>query len=443
MALNGIAIIFVIANVFALLFLPRRWAPMPLLIGACYMTLNSGIEIGPTHFSIIRILVAAGLLRVMMRGERLAGGMNGLDRIMLIWSAWALLSSTFHKDPSAALMFRLGLVYNAGGIYFLIRIFCQSLDDVAALCRITAVLMVPLAIEMLFENGTSHNLFSILGGVSETPAIREGKVRAQGPFAHAILAGTAGAVTLPIIIGIWSKHRMNAVIGVLACVSIVLTSASSGPMMSAMAAVIALFMWHYRGQMRFVRWMAVLIYIGLDLFMKAPVYYLIARIDLTGGSTGYHRAALIESSLRHFDEWWFAGTDYTRHWMPTGVSWSQEHTDITNHYLNMGVVGGLPLMFLFIIVLAKGFSLVGRTLQMSELSQHHQYMCWALGASLFAHATTFLAVSYFDQSFVFIYLTLAAIGSVWSATVPFETIHATADNEQPITEPVDRLSIVR
>jgi len=240
MTLNGIAIIFVIANVFALLFLPRRWAPMPLLIGACYMTLNSGIEIGPTHFSIIRILVAAGLLRVMMRGERLAGGMNGLDRIMLIWSVWALLSSTFHKDPSAALMFRFGLVYNACGIYFLIRIFCQSLDDVAALCRITAVLMVPLAIEMLFENGTSHNLFSMLGGVSETPAIREGKVRAQGPFAHAILAGTAGAVTLPIIIGIWSQHRKNAVIGVLACVSIVLASASSGPMMSAMAAVIAL-----------------------------------------------------------------------------------------------------------------------------------------------------------------------------------------------------------
>lgn len=416
MDLNGIAFAFVIVNALALLFLPRRWAPMPLLVGACYMTLNSGIEIGPAHFSIIRILVAAGLLRVMVRGERMAGGMNGLDQLMLIWSAWALLSSTFHKDPSAALIFRLGLVYNVCGIYFLIRFFCQSLDDVVGLCRVTAILMVPLAIEMLFEKGTAHNLFSMLGGVSDTPTIREGRIRAQGPFAHAILAGTAGAVSLPIMIGLWSQHRKTACLGALACLSIVLASASSGPIMSVMAAGAALFMWRYRRQIRFVRWMAVFSYIGLNLFMNAPAYYLIARIDLAGGSTGFHRAALIESSFRHLDEWWLAGTDYTRHWMPTGVFWSPDHTDITNEYLRMGVVGGLPLMLLFIIVLAKGFSFVGRTLQMSELSQQQQFMCWALGASLFAHATTFISVSYFDQSFLFIYLTLGAISSVWAGT---------------------------
>ena len=124
MDINGIGIAFALVNALALLFLPRRWAPMPLLIGACYMTLNSGIEIGPAHFSIIRILVAAGMVRVMIRGERIAGGMNGLDRLMLVWSAWALLSSAFHKDPSAALIYRIGLVYNACGIYFLIRFFC-------------------------------------------------------------------------------------------------------------------------------------------------------------------------------------------------------------------------------------------------------------------------------------------------------------------------------
>ena len=74
-------------------------------------------------------------------------------------------------------------------------------------------------------------------------------------------------------------------------------------------------------------------------------------------------------------------------------------------------------MLLFIAVLAKGFSFVGQTLrQRTDLTEESQFMLWALGASLFAHATTFISVSYFDQSFVFLYLTLAAIGSMWSGT---------------------------
>jgi hypothetical protein len=146
--------------------------------------------------------------------------------------------------------------------------------------------------------------------------------------------------------------------------------------------------------------------------MNDPAYYILARIDLAGGSTGWHRARLIQSALEFLPEWWLAGTDYTRHWMPTGVSWSVDHTDITNHYLKMGVLGGLPLMLLFIAVLAKGFSFVGQTpRQMPELSQQSRFMLWALGASLFAHAATIISVSYFDQSFMFLYVTLAAISS--------------------------------
>jgi hypothetical protein len=50
MELNGIAEAFLIVNALALFFLSRRWTPMPLLISACGMTLNLGIEIGPAHY---------------------------------------------------------------------------------------------------------------------------------------------------------------------------------------------------------------------------------------------------------------------------------------------------------------------------------------------------------------------------------------------------------
>ncbi|OGO13699.1 MAG: hypothetical protein A2Y53_04375 [Chloroflexi bacterium RBG_16_47_49] len=382
------------------------------------MTLGQGIELGSFSFPVIRMLLAVGLVRVIIRGERLVGRMNSLDWLMLVWATWALISSIFHEVPSAALIFRLGLVYNSCGIYFLLRIYCQSFDDVVRLCRITAILLIPMAVEMIYEKMTVHNFFSVLGGVPESSPIREGKIRAQGAFAHSILAGTVGAVSLPLMIGLWQRYKKTAVAGILACFLIIFASASSGPIMTSIAAIGALFMWRYRHKMRIIRWVAVVGYIVLDIAMTAPAYYLISRIDLVGGSTGWHRSFLIETAFNHLQEWWLAGTDYTRHWMPTGVPWSAEHADITNHYLKMGVIGGLPLMLLFIATLFKGFSFVGQTLQRAvNLPKESQFIVWVLGAALFSHAVTFIAVSYFDQSYVFIYLTLAAIGSARSGAL--------------------------
>jgi hypothetical protein len=163
--------------------------------------------------------------------------------------------------------------------------------------------------------------------------------------------------------------------------------------------------------------MAVAGYIMLELVMKDPAYYIIARVDLVGGSTGWHRAALIDAATRHLNEWWLGGTDYTRHWMGTGVPWSPDHTDITNYYIRMGVIGGVLLMILFITILVKGFSYVGKTLQKSDdLPSSTQFVVWALGAALFTHALTCISVSYLDQGIVFLYLTLAGICTAWSGT---------------------------
>jgi hypothetical protein len=401
------------------LFLPRRWAAVPLLAGALYLTLDQGIILGGYNLFSIRLLILVGIVRVIVRGERPAN-INTLDWLMIIWLIWALVSGYFHANPKG----NIGIFFNVGGIYLLFRIFCQSVDDALWLCRIIIILLVPVAVEMVQEQFTLHNMFSILGGVSETPVIREGRVRSQGPFAHAILAGTVGAVCLPLAVGLWQKYRKTATIGILACLTIAFTSASSGPLMSCIVAIGGLLMWRNRYHMRLFRWLALLSYLALDLVMKAPAYYLIARIDLSGGSTGWHRADLINSGLSHLGEWWLVGTDYTRHWMPTGVSWSPDHADITNHYLQYGIIGGLPLMLLFILILAKSYSYVGQILQNPiNINVENQFFIWCLGVSLFAHTATMISVSYFDQSIVFLYFILAIIGSI-SITISRQETHA-------------------
>lgn len=411
------AVIFTLLAGFFLFRLPRQWASLPLLIGASYMTLGQNIEMGPFHFTVIRILVAVGVVRVIAKRERIKGGWKNLDRMMIVWGCCAVCSSCFHKDFSAALVFRLGLAYDSLGLYFLLRVFIQDADNILVLCRIVIIALVPVAIEMISETVTGRNAFAFLGGVPDVSEIRNGNVRAQGPFAHSILAGTVGAVCLPMAILFWKKNRNLAFLGLITTVTIVIASRSSGPIMTAAFAIFGLGLWKMRSHMRLIRWSAVFAIVALNVVMNAPIYYLLARIDFTGASTSWYRAALIESAFQHLGEWWLGGTDYTRHWMPTGALWNVDQADITNHYIKMGVLGGLPLMMLFISVLIAGFISVGRALRLKENQPEEQFLVWTLGAILFAHAATMVSVSYFDQSIVFLYLVLAAIGSVHAAAL--------------------------
>jgi uncharacterized integral membrane protein len=416
---NAAASIFLCVSALALLLLPGRWAALPLLVGACYMTLAQELAFGPFNFPVLRLLIAVGILRALLRGERVPGPFNSLDALLLCWAVWALFSSLFHEDPTAALVNRMGIVYYACGLYFLLRVFCSEPQDAVRLATFTAVLLMPLALVMLSEQATGRNFFAFLGGVAEMSEIRGGEIRAQGPFAHPILAGSVGATSLPLMAMIWHRHRWLALAGATACLTIVMTSASSGPLLSVALAVGALALWPWRQRMRQLRWIAVGVYLMLEVVMKAPAYFLLARVDLTGSSTSWHRAELIDSAIRHLSEWWLFGTDYTRHWISYGVGWSEKHTDITNYYINMGVWGGLPLMLLFIGVIAIGFARVGRQLGCPQADNGiPPFAIWALGCTLFAHAGTFISIAYFDQSVMFLYLTLAAIVAASRGAVP-------------------------
>lgn len=275
---------------------------------------------------------------------------------------------------------------------------------------------MPIALEMIYEVTTGKNLFALLGGVPEESTIRSGTIRAQGPFGHSILAGTVGATSLPIAFLFYKNERRLALLGLISSGIIVFCCGSSGPILTAMAGLGAACFWKWRHYLRMVQILSVLAIVGLALVMKAPVYYIIARIDLTGSSTGWHRANLIERALRHLDEWWFAGTDYTRHWIAYGVPYSANHIDITNHYIKMGVLGGLPLMILFMGMCAFGFVYVGRVLRSTRSdSEAPDFLMWILGSMLFGHAIAMVGISYFDQSKTVLYLLLALIGSAYAA----------------------------
>lgn len=409
--MNAVGFIFTLVTCVMVWTLPRRWAILPVLIGAGLMTRGQTLDIGPIHFPVIRIIVTVGLIRTMSRGERIVGGLSRLDRVIIWWAVAMFITSLFHT--SAGPVFRIGLLWTEIGAYFLFRILLQDLKDYERWFKAVGIILLPVMLTMFAEKSNGRNLYSSLGGVRVEAPFRGGKYRAQGPFAHAILAGTVGATCFGMSLYLWRRYRKLALLGIVATGGVVYTSGSSGPMMTAAAIFGAMLMWRIRDKLRLIRWGIVLALVALNFIMKDPVYYILARIDITGGSTGWHRAELIHAAITHLDEWWQTGTDYTRHWMPTGVHANEIHTDITNHYLQMGVWGGLPVMFMFIWIIVVGFSEVGRALRANAAAPFEQrFLIWTLGCILFGHVTNIFSISYFDQSVIFFYLLLAMIGAL-------------------------------
>lgn len=395
---------------------PRRLGFAPLII-ATFLLPNLSIALG---FTTCRLLIVAALCRAVGKGEFSWSKNNALDVLFLCWSSFAILSAFFHhpveENPFTA---KMSLVYDVFGTYLVGRAFLRTTDDILALSRFLAVVLIPLALLMTFESLTGHNLYSVFGETASEWS-RAGRVRAGGPFGGSILAGSAAGTAAALVLALyWTRDRRLAIAGIIASLTIVHCSASSGPVVSLLAAFLGVALWRYRASIGKIRTGVILTLIGLHLIMKAPVWYLIARIDFIGGSSSWGRAELITQALDHLNEWWFSGTDHTRHWMPYGIEWNAAHTDITNYYIKMGVWGGLGLMLTFILILFKSFQFLGRTIAALRLRHDSsEFLLWCVGAALFAHAVTFFSVSYYDQSYVPLFLLIGAISGI--STVPIE-----------------------
>ena len=163
--------------------------------------------------------------------------------------------------------------------------------------------------------------------------------------------------------------------------------------------------------------------------MKAPVYYLFARVSDIMGGTGWHRSFIIDAALEHIDEWWLVGTYRTVHWggYPPPPA-DPENIDITNQYIVEGVKGGLLRLGLFILIISRGFKAIGRWTSLRRPpSRSVQWLYWSIGVCLATHCVSYMSVSYFDQMVVFWYWLLAVIAAL--SLVP--AVEATGMGENP------------
>ena len=415
--------------------LPARLAFLPLLIATCHLPNLPVLELG-VSFSPAKLMILAGLVRAANQRTLFWSSREPLDVLMAAFACWAVFSGFGHspKDHNPIII-RLSLAYDFFGTYLYARSYLRNVEDFVRLGKCLALMLIPLALFMLIEKTTGRSVYAALLGMPWESEVREGRIRAAGPFSHPILAGTAGGTALVLCLALKNRHRWAYWAGSVACLVIIFSSASSGPIMTAAAGLGALALWRWRARMGWIKAAFLFAIIALDMVMKAPVWYLLARIDLAGGSTGWHRAELITAALSHLDEWWLVGTDYTRHWIPYGVLWSSDQIDITNYYLKMGVIGGILLMLIFIAILVKSFLLLGRKMQaLRQAGDRSEFMLWCAGAALFSHCITFLGIGYFDQSYVFLFMIVGVVPALTKAASK-RVAAVDKQSEQPIATP--------
>jgi len=395
--------------VILLWILPRRYAFIPLLVAAVVMPGEQVVIVGGLHLTLTRILIACAWVRLLwMRWMQNGPAMprwQTLDWLVASFYLAGAITFPLLWGESGALVNRLGLMYNAFGMYFFMRYVLRDARDLDRLARLLACVLVMIAVFMATEQLTGHNAFSVFGGVYDLTQVRDGRLRSQGPFAHPLTAGAVGATLFPLMLGLWWQGRKNkttAALGAVAALVIVISSMASTSLLALAAGIFALAMWPLRRQLRWFRWGTVSALVGLHLVMKAPVWALIGRIDLTGSSSAYHRYQLVDQFIRRFGEWWLVGTRDT-------VTWGWDMWDTANYYVTAGTEGGLIGLVLFIAILAVAFRRLGIARRAAGPEQARRL--WVLGSVLFAHAVAFFGIGYFDQSSILWYAELAMIAT--------------------------------
>jgi hypothetical protein len=427
-ALNPFAAMFVLLACLSILFLPRKYVVFPTFLTAFLLPMGQVIVIGGLHFTMLRIVIIVAIGRILWKevpSSRFR--LNSIDKLFIWWIVSGVVAFTLLWGESGAFISAMGKALNALGTYFVLRFVCRDSKDLDRATKIFSIVCAIVAACMLYEEITTRNLFHVFGGVPEFTDVREGRLRAQGPFEHPILAGTFGATLLPLFLGMWwqkTESRAIAAMGIVSAGTIALTAGSSTALGAGCAGIGAMLFWPLRKYLRQLRWGLVITLITLHIVMKAPVWALIGRFDVVGGSSGYHRYMLVDNFIRHFGEWWLVGVRDTDHW-----GWDM--WDICNQYVDTGVKGGLITLILFIALIVYCFKRLGRARKAAQGDLTSQRRLWTLGATFVANLVGFFGIAYFDQTSEYWYALLAMISAATFVSVSFVPTRRDAVTEVP------------
>jgi hypothetical protein len=404
--LHPLVAVWMLIAIILVLTLPRNKAIVPFLLAFFTIPLAQVVLVGPLHFPVLRILILVGLVRMALpwgaaSAGKFPGGFNAVDRVVVLWTVSALVVISLQwMDLQAFMKFVADFLDVLGG-YLVVRFLIPDREAVRRMVKVLAVICVIQGACMVSEQFTHQNVFGFLG--ANQPTIRDGRVRSEGTLGT-LYGGTFAGVSIPLFLWLWTegKSRMAALAGLAGATAMALASHASTSWMAYGGSLVGLGFWLLRKRMRIVRWGLLAILVGLHLVMHGPVWSLIEKIDLTGGSSSYHRYMLVDNCIRHFGDWWLLGYKHYG-------DWGFDMWDLCNQFVAVALTGGLITLVLFITIYIRSFGAIGKARKQVEGDGAQEWLLWCLGSTLFANVVASFGINYMVQLEMALFPLLACI----------------------------------
>jgi len=390
-ALHPWVAVYLLLAIVLVLVLPRRKAIAPFLFAFFTIPIEQVLVFGGFHFTALRFLILAGLARRVFSRKTSTDRFGGVDWAVVFWSISAVVCFCLEYRETGALVRQAGNLLDTLGGFLVVRFLIPDGEAMRRTLKTLATISVVLGICMIYEQVGHRNVFGYVGYPSVDVVVRNGKIR-SGATLGCLHAGAFAGVLIPLFVWLWTegKSRMWAYGGLIGATAMVITSNSSTSYMAFGGSLVGLAFWYLRSRMRLVRWGVVCILVGLHLVMKAPVWALIQRIDLTGSSSGSQRYMLVDMTIRHFSEWWLVGTKaYT--------TWGWESWDLCNQFVAVALTGGLLTLIFYIAIFSRSFAAIGTARKLVNGDRSQEWFLWCFGSSLFATVVAHFGINYMAQ----------------------------------------------
>ena len=393
---------------------PKKYFLLPFILAACFVPADQRVIIFDLDFTPLRMLVLVGFFRTILWGERLTFKWNRFDKLVLAWAICGAVIYLIQWAHMGALIYKCGVLFDTIGLYWLFRINISSWDDIKMATKVFAVCSLVLAVLVGLEWATGQNPFTVLGRVETV--VRKGRYRCQASFPHSIILGLFWATLVPLFIGFARQDKSKLLLwsAVGASAFIAAATASSTPILTLLIVLIILCGYRWREYTACAGWGLFASLVALHIVMQAPVWHLISRIGVVGGSTGWHRFILIDKAITHFGEWAFLGCRTTAHW-------GRGLRDVTNQYIFEGVRGGFVTLALFLVMIYMALRILLR-LSLQKKEHKQQFLAWCLFVAIIGHCVAFLGVSYFGQIMMWWYMILAMVGCFYESKENYKTL---------------------
>jgi len=382
---------------------------VPLIVAMCFLPADISLQILTLDFYAVRVVALVALVRIYFSGDNDRIRMNSIDHLFIFYNVLgAIIYILASQDRAGAFIYKSGSFVDSVILYVVIRNAIYSKESLHLIIKTFSICVVVLLPFIIFEYYSANNLFAILG--RSAISIRNGEIRTSATFSHSILFGSFAAALVSVL---WAEYKCGRsvlkLMAVVCCVFFVYTSSSSGPIVVLAGVVFFLFFFRWKQYSSLLFWVSLAVGTIVHFARESPIWHLLyVRISVKSGSTGWHRYQLMEAAVKEFRDWWLLGYGdmgpqwHTKYWAYTHATF----TDVTNHYLLLGVRGGFFTMCLFMILCYKVIKTLG-AYSTGQDAMEDQWLWWGFTVMMLAHCITFLSVAYFGQITMLLYLSIA------------------------------------